>query len=75
MCQQEMNDRSCNYSLHVSPLHTKVIIITGVETERWLLWENKRDEKVYSSWHLGLHAEQRLPNRPTGQMLAANFSN
>ena len=62
----------CNYCLHVSLLHTKVVIITGTSAKRWLTWGNGRDAKRGLA-EVGLHAEQMSPNKPRGQMLVMNF--
>ena len=73
--KRRKNDRSRNFSLHVSLLQAKVTMITGAKTKGRLLWESGRNAEMCSNWHLELHVEQGSQIRPGGQMLAANFSN
>ena len=61
-----------NYCLNISPLHAKVVIITGTSAKRRLTWGNGRDAKRGLA-EVGLHAEQMSPNKPRGQMLVMNF--
>ena len=62
----------CHYCLHVSPLRTKVSMITGTNAKRQLTWGNGNDIGR-GLGDVGLHTEQLSPSRPGGQMLVVNF--
>ena len=61
-----------NYCLHVSLLHTNIVIITGTSAKRRLTWGNGKDAKRGPA-DVGLHAKQMSLNKPEGQMLVMNF--
>ena len=62
----------CHYCPHISLLHAKVAMITGVHAKRRLTWGNGSDTGC-GLGDVGLHTEQMSPSRPGGQMLVVNF--